>query len=263
LHTSGVAGVSVPRAEALRGLLLSLDRGLIATSPLFVLVPFGLYRLVRTERGPMAALIGVTAAYYLVFVSGADVWYAGWAFGPRLLVPVMGLSMLPAAAALEWAKRKPFVFGAAVGCVAAGILYHQTVHVVFPEPPPHLKNPVLDIVVPALARGVLSPNRAAELSGAPGLWTLVFPGMATLGVIYVLYRRTSGIANSARDRAGAVAGALLAPALLTAAVMIAGPSVPERRHHRFADWMLELEHCETAECSRAGDWTAREEPGIQ
>ena len=72
MHTKGIAGVFLPRPEAVFGALLSLHRGLFTTSPVFLAVPFGLYRMARQKQTAAAVLIGALLVYYLVFIFSAE-----------------------------------------------------------------------------------------------------------------------------------------------------------------------------------------------
>jgi hypothetical protein len=243
-HSRGIAGVSIPQAPAVFGSLLSLHRGLFVTSPMFLLVPFGLVLMFRRASRPLAILIGAMFAYYLWFIFSAEIWHAGWAFGPRLLVPIMGLAMIPAAFALNWSMKRPLWLFAALGFIMTGILYHQLVHVVFPEPPEDMRNPVMDLVVPAIHAAVMSPNRAAELSGIPGLWTLIFPAVATLLVLCILIVKSLSKITSIKQRILCLAMATVAPAILAAVVLLVGPSRPQRESDRFIHWMTKLERKE-------------------
>ncbi len=243
-HSTGIGGVSIPRAAAVFGSLLSLHRGLIATSPVFLAVPFGLFFMIREKKHKLAILIGAMFLYYLWFIFSAEVWEAGWSFGPRLLVPMMGFAMIPTAFALQWTIRKPVWFGASVGCVLSGIVLHQLVHVVFPEPSVSMLNPILDLVVPAIKAGVLSPNRAAELTGFPGLWTIVFPFAATAAIVVILLSVAASELSANRKKIRHLATAIAAPAFLIAIILSVGPQISSKESKRFVSWMKKMEQAE-------------------
>ena len=243
MHTKGIAGVFLPRPEAIFGSLLSLHRGLLITSPVFFAVPFGLYRMARQQQTAAAVLIGTISVYYLVFIFSAEAWFGGWAFGPRLLVPVMGCAMIPVAFALDALPMESISAALFRGSIAAGILYNQAVHLVFPEPPENALNPIMDLVVPALRAGVLSPNRAAELTGRPGLWTTVIPLFATAIVLGFIFSRGCNAQPRCRClRNSAVGIAVLS--VLIAVIVAVGPVWSKRKTDKFIHWMTDMQRRE-------------------
>jgi len=85
------------------GLLFSPGRGLFITSPLLVLLFFGLrpawQRLPRAYFGLIAAL----GLFYWLFYGSWFAWGGTWGWGPRFLLPILPLLMLYVAYPLEWA----------------------------------------------------------------------------------------------------------------------------------------------------------------
>jgi hypothetical protein len=99
---TGMFRVSWPQAfEGALGLLLSPGRGVLLFYPLAWLAVPGLGRLIR-ERQPAgvlcSGLIVVALGLYVCY----RVWWAGWSWGPRFLVPLLPLLTL---AATFWAFR--------------------------------------------------------------------------------------------------------------------------------------------------------------
>jgi len=246
LHSTGIAGVGYPKPAAIFGALFSLHRGLIATSPIFLLVPYGLCRMLKTEQKPLGLFIGLLFTYYLLFIFGAEVWYAGWSFGPRLVVPVMGLALIPCAVALSDLELRPLLRFSAEGAVIAGICYNQVVHVVFPELPETATNPIQDVVIPALRQGVLSPNRAADLTGTPGLWTLIPLAALVIFVFYLLFIKGAALLPKQHRLRRVLAR--FAPGLaLGLIIALAGPSWSPKQSQKFVRWMQKMERAEHPE----------------
>jgi len=186
IHGMGIGGVTSPAWDCMVGGLFSLHRGLFTTSPVFLLVFPGLFLLWRAKERRQAILLGVALLYFLLFISSTKIWFAGWSFGPRLLIPVMGWAMIPVAYAIDAMRTSVAGDGAARGLVLAGILYHQVVHAVFPELPEGATNPMLDAVLPALRLGVVSPNLGMQWLGLHGLWSLLPLALLVLAAIVVL-----------------------------------------------------------------------------
>lgn len=241
LHSKGIAGVGFPRVEAMWGSLFSLHRGLLTTSPIFLLFPYGIYRMFKDGWRSLGALIAIVTAYYLLFIFGAEVWYAGWSFGPRLLVPVMGLAMMPIAFALKDFSTRPNLSALSLGAVGWGVIYHQIVHVVFPELPESAANPIFDVVIPALRNGVLSPNLAAALTSAPGLWTLIPPVCAVTTILWSVLRRRRAN-GELKDRIRHSALVLAITCAMVSAIWMTGPTWRTKQSIKFTTWMAKMEH---------------------
>lgn len=86
------------------GLLLSPGKGLFLYSPTLLLALPGLLALWRRERAVAAFVIGVVVAY-LGLYSGYGMWYGGLCWGPRFLVPIIPLLMIPMAETLSSQRR--------------------------------------------------------------------------------------------------------------------------------------------------------------
>jgi hypothetical protein len=244
LHSKGIAGVSFPYMEAVIGGLFSLHRGLLATSPVFILFPAGIYLIWRRGRPGLALLLGLSLAYYLMFIFSAKVWYGGWSFGPRLLVPVMAWGIIPVAYVFESCRKSIVSNGVIRGLFLCGLFYHQTVHLVFQELPQKAVNPLVDVVFPAIGAGVLSPNMAAKLSEHPGIWT-AFP-VLVFTVVAALVLTFYGL-SSIPKRRNRIVTAIISWAVVAvffAATIFAGPGWDSKSAQRHIEWMQELETIE-------------------
>jgi hypothetical protein len=243
LHERGIGGVGLPTLEAFNGVTLSLHRGLLATSPILLFALPGLWAMQRAGRedpawAPFRRLwlpVAAGLVFYLAFASSADAWFGGWSFGPRLLVPIFGVGMVPVACLLQRARRVPQrryalpVTGLALGCAWAGVLYNQIVVAFFPELPETVLNPVFDVVLVQALNGLVAPNLVAAFTPWTGLATLL--PLAVLVVLLLVLLAVLLLdgwpAGSARRRACALA--LLPPAALALAIVV-GPrwSVEQR-----------------------------------
>jgi len=245
LHHHGVGGVALPTWAAVSGSLVSLHRGLLITSPLILLAIPGLLALRRRGGGSLALALSVVFGLSLFFVFGAAAWYGGWSYGPRLLVPVMGLAVLPVALGLEWAREaslgpRGLLRGAALGLIAAGVVQNGLVHAFFREPPEHALNPLLDVVAPMWAAGVTSPNLVTCHLAVDGVVTLV-PAAAALLLLLGLPAARYLADLSRRARAIALVGALAAMAPIGAAIALSGPSWDQDRRDGWVEWTRALE----------------------
>ncbi len=240
MHNTGIAGVTYPQGAAVFGSLLSFHRGLLTTSPFFVMFPIGLALFWRNRGRFLAVVFGLAILYYLLFIFSAEIWYGGWGFGPRLLVPCMGLlALLVAVAADKW-MEKPAVAGLLAGLVVFAITLNQAVQLVFAELPETATNPVLDLVIPAFKEGVLSPNLAFKLTGSTLPWTALPIALGTLVAAAWIVRRS--LEAAPKTKAVVTHVAWVAAALgLALVVLFSGPSWTEKQTKRHIDLMKRWE----------------------
>ncbi len=98
-------GFQTPLLHGLAGFLVSPGDSVFLFTPLLVLTPLTLWRM-RREHAAEAALILVLAVSYLVFYGTYTAWHGLWsALGPRYLVPIVPLLLLPLAGWLEKSGR--------------------------------------------------------------------------------------------------------------------------------------------------------------
>lgn len=183
MHSEGLFGVTFPSVEALYGLLFSPSRGLLLCAPIVFLGWFGLPSLWKRCRW-MAVYAGTAMLGYLFIVAGTEIWYGGWGFGPRLLVPIFGLAAVAGAALLEQVRdSKPLIAGLS-GVLVAGMAYNILVTTTFPELPPKFTAPLASIAIPILELGRPSPNLGMTLLDLEGVASLV-PLFVSVGILAV------------------------------------------------------------------------------
>ena len=123
-----------PFGRGIYGLTLSFNKGIVFYSPLVLLAPFGVW-MMRTGHRREAALTVVASLSYVLLLAKYDMWGAGWAFGPRYLVPLLPLLMLPVArtftAGRRWRCAALILFAGGlvvngVGVLVDGDAFHGT-----------------------------------------------------------------------------------------------------------------------------------------
>ncbi len=239
-HERGIAGVGAPTKIAVLGSLLSPHRGLLATSPVVLLFPMGLVALFRRGQAALAVLLFAQVAYFLAFIFGADMWFAGWGFGPRLLVPAMGALFLVVGPAIDLAFGSAIASGLARGLAAWGIVYAGAVTEVFPELPPEFLSPGADLVRPALERGLHSPNLLTRAGADFGLATLAPAWALTAFVLGVVLVRGLPRLGSIPRRAVSAAIAVAIPLGFVYAIERVGPTIAPADRAGFLQWMESL-----------------------
>ncbi|MBC7171590.1 MAG: hypothetical protein H5U40_04150, partial [Polyangiaceae bacterium] len=196
----GFAGIVEPSAKGALLALFSPTRGLITTAPIVVLFPVGLIALARREDGAFALLLGAHVAYFLAFAFGVETRLLGSGFGPRLLVPSFGALFLAVGPALDVFARSALLSGIARGLAIWGVVYSAAITETFPELPPEFLNPLADVVLPALERGMHAPNLATLAGSRFGVATL-YPAwvLTMLAALAIALRGLSRFASLSRS----------------------------------------------------------------
>jgi MFS family permease len=116
-HTAFDKGFSVPFAKGLVWNLASPYRSLFLYAPAVVLCFFGLRAFARKHRADLLLIVAI-AAYVFVVYSGWWAWHGGWCWGPRFLVPIIPLLLIPGFVAVS--RRGGWLAGFAIALGAAG-----------------------------------------------------------------------------------------------------------------------------------------------
>jgi hypothetical protein len=88
----GMFGVPDPAVALI--LLISPFRGIFYGAPILGIGVYGLWRMRRAFRSEMALFIGIGLTFFLVNCSFCG-WHAGFACGPRYLIPATAFLVLP------------------------------------------------------------------------------------------------------------------------------------------------------------------------
>lgn len=118
--------------SGLAALVVGPGRSVFIYSPALLVALFGVRRLWKRDK----MLVGFIAAVFVtrwVFVACRSDWWGGWAVGPRYLLPVVPLMLLPLAEVLERVRRhRARMAAVALALVAAGLVsMHLASHSIF------------------------------------------------------------------------------------------------------------------------------------
>jgi hypothetical protein len=92
----GLMGIGWPRPDALYFLTVHPAHGLFWQSPVLLMSVAGLFYMRRDSQYRPEALVSATAfVAFLVMNAGYYMWWGGYAFGPRLLIPALPFLCLP------------------------------------------------------------------------------------------------------------------------------------------------------------------------
>ncbi|MCX6348943.1 MAG: hypothetical protein NTV79_05515, partial [Candidatus Aureabacteria bacterium] len=187
-HSRGIAGVTVPRFDLILQLLFSPFRGLFYYSPILLLAPFGIVKMLKDRLWRKeGALILLASIAYLLFNGAFSDWEGGWSMGPRHLVPLIPFwltaVMYLAGKSTTGGRRVLAAAAAPLGVIS--IVFMAFGVSTFPYFPKEFSNPLYDLSVRFLLRGKYAPN-LGEFFGLKGLETLI-PFAAIVGGLILLY----------------------------------------------------------------------------
>lgn len=241
LHGVGLAGATRPTWDAVEGMLFSQHRGMLVTTPFLALGLFALPFCARRMRPQLWIPVALCTIYFLGIVASSNVWFGGWSFGLRLLIPILGCLTLLAAYAFDFFdSRWPAATVPLRAMAIYGFVYQLSLQVSFPELPPKLLHPWADAVGPMLRAGIVAPNLACKLFplGPANLIPLAIPALAV-----VLVFALRGLGRGRRPLLGAAAIGLAGLALTLLA--LSPPSAKPRERTKWAQWVKTRAETET------------------
>lgn len=99
---TGFFGLTAPKLDVLREVLIGEWRGLLPLSPFLLLAPIGLVRALLSRESRIDALLATgIVAFFLLFVSSYQLWHGGAGLGPRYAVPMLPFAAFGVAHALD------------------------------------------------------------------------------------------------------------------------------------------------------------------
>jgi hypothetical protein len=103
-HTAFDQGFSVPLFKGIAWNLVSPYRSLLLYGPPVLLGLLGLVSFGRRFRAELLLVVSIVAYVFIVY-SGWWAWHGGWCWGPRFLVPIIPLLLVPGFVALASGSR--------------------------------------------------------------------------------------------------------------------------------------------------------------
>lgn len=193
----GLVGLTYPKWNALREILIGSQRGLLPLSPVLALAPLGFALLWRDPDARKSVVAAAAIAMYFVLLNAAfRDWWGGSSFGPRYLS--MGLPFLCLALAPLWTWSRSIV-RSMLGILALwGVTLSLIAVSTNPRPPFSLshKSPVQELLWPAFRLGHIplqgdawNLGQRAGLSGLASLLPLLLVWVLALAAWIWLERR--------------------------------------------------------------------------
>jgi hypothetical protein len=95
-HSQGLLGVGWPNPKISFYLTMHPAMGLFWQSPVLILAMIGIWFMLRVPNSRIESLIALTAFFSLLLInSGYYMWWGGFTFGPRHLIPMLTFLCLP------------------------------------------------------------------------------------------------------------------------------------------------------------------------
>jgi hypothetical protein len=172
-------GIRLPSADALWGLLFSPFRGLLFYAPALAVTAYA-YLTARRRHllSDAVSPLGLLTIGYLALISSYFVWWGGWSYGPRHLIP---LAMILFYEGIPFAARRrslhrPLLWASVAGIAMVWVAKATVLHIM----PENYTNPVFDLALPKLLQADLRSDAVVtRLFGfhpivAAPMWIVLF-----------------------------------------------------------------------------------------
>ena len=187
-------GISLPQPDAIWGLLFSTYRGMFYYAPALAIIAFAyvVTRRSRIVREDLITPLGLLAVCYVGLISSYFVWWGGWSYGPRHLIPLAmllfyeGIPMLARTGGFRGWLYTASAFGIGMVWIAK-----STALYLMPE---QFSNPVFDLALPSFLErqlrhdSILTHLFNVDTLVASWVWLVLFAISAA--ALHQLYART-------------------------------------------------------------------------
>ena len=194
----GLMGINQPQPVVLYYLTVHPAHGLFWQSPVLLMSLAGLFFMLRRRVFRPEALVAVAALAALLLVnSGYYMWWGGWSFGPRHLIPALPFLALP----LVFVPGRAFVLVPVLGLVSAFQMFVVAATAV--EVPDGVisragelgyfqYSSIYSFCLPRLLAGQVSYNFGRDLLGLKGCVSILPLAFLLAGAIALFARRLKG-----------------------------------------------------------------------
>jgi hypothetical protein len=181
-------GFTTPIWEGISGLLFSPGKSIFVFAPPLILT-VALAPRFRRAQPLLAEFMMLAWLLALIFYGSWWAWGGGWSWGPRFLVPLIPISLLPLGYLPDgrgWRIATVFLIGLGVLVQSLGLLVdHSRYH----APAWSIREMPLIWSIRQIANGQTEPLALFHLTdtGLPATWTVGIPVLLILGLIYAIH----------------------------------------------------------------------------
>ncbi|MCG3173639.1 MAG: hypothetical protein GMKNLPBB_01838 [Myxococcota bacterium] len=187
VHSHGFMGITSPDMEALKGLFIRPDRGLLVYTPVLALVPIGVAVMMMRGAPSLPPALMVVLSGGLLVIS-FPVWHGGWSVGLRHMVPVLPFLVMPLAHAFRalnrgWVRLLAIPAGALMTAGATVTVLASSSYAY--AHPDYFLMPFRDLGGELLRLGYLPPN-AGQALGLNGVQSALLHGLIILMLLWTM-----------------------------------------------------------------------------
>jgi hypothetical protein len=118
--SQGLSGIAWPRLDVMYYSTLHPANGLFWQSPVLLMSLVGVYFMLRSKQYQAEGIIFIVIFLsYVALISGYYLWWGGYAFGPRHLIPILPFFVLP----LLFVPRRLFPVVVILGLISIGQMF--------------------------------------------------------------------------------------------------------------------------------------------
>jgi hypothetical protein len=187
-------GISLPQLDAVWGLLFSTYRGMFFYAPALAIIAFAylVTRRSKIVREDLFTPLGILAVCYIGLISSYFIWWGGWSYGPRHLIPLAMLLFYEGIPMLARTGRfRAWLYSASACGIGMVWIAKSTALYLMPE---QFSNPVFDLALPSFLQGQLRHDSILTLLlhvdplVGSYVWLVLF--VISMAALHLLYART-------------------------------------------------------------------------
>jgi hypothetical protein len=167
-------GIGLPDPRVWVEALASPAVGLFFFAPACLVGALALPGVALRAPRTVAVVLVVVVAGFLAFIAGFRGWRGGWSVGPRYLSELWGVLVVVAASGADGDGRAGRALRALLPpAVAIGVVHSGLAGALFPHLPDVLANPVPELVLPLVVRGLAPDSVPLALGASPATSVVV------------------------------------------------------------------------------------------